>query len=803
MSALGRVVRSGVGRRRVQTVVIGLVVMIAVTAAVLGGSLMVASRAPFDRAFTQQHGAHLTAQFDATKTTAAQLSASASATGVTAAAGPFPTAAIAPVDDRDRPMRPMRTITVAGRADPGGPVDAVTLTEGRWVSGPGEIVLHTDGRLPEGIQPGVGDVLRLPDLPGSPALTVVGVARSVSETAGGWVAPEQITALTAPGAAGGYQMLYRFTTADTTAQIDADLAAVQASVPAGALTGTRSWLTTRTNSAGNTVLFVPFLIAFGVLGVLMAVLIIGNVIAGAVSTGTRRIGILKALGFTPNQVVRAYTVQALIPAVAGAALGVVAGNLLIIPVLSQTNEVYGTADSGVTPWVKIAVLAGALALVTATAWAAASRAGRLRTVDVLAVGRTPSPGRGQWAARLTARLPLPRPVTLGLAHPFARALRSATIVAAIAFGAAAATFAVGLGASLNQIQATESHGDVIIHPGRPMSGPPPAGPPPEGGPRVGGPQIAPGPPPQAPDPVAVVKAITAQAGTSGYSGIAQTEVTVAGLTSGLETLAFTGDNSSDGYRMVSGSWFSQPGEIVVAKPFLTATHAQVGDTIVLTDHGTQITARIVGEVFNIETRGMQILTAAATLPAAEPDLRATEYNITLKPGTDPAAYVETLNAALTSVDAFAEIVENDPDEVILVINTLATLLTLMLITVAALGVLNMVVLETRERVHDLGVHKALGMTPRQAITMVIASVVVTGLVGGAIGAPVGVILQKMIVGEMGRAAGFNLPASVINIYHPAELVLFGLGGLLIAILGALLPAGWAARTRTATALRTE
>ena len=50
----------------------------------------------------------------------------------------------------------------------------------------------------------------------------------------------------------------------------------------------------------------PFLIAFGVLGVLMAVLIIGNVIAGAVSTGTRRIGILKALGFTPSQVVRAY-----------------------------------------------------------------------------------------------------------------------------------------------------------------------------------------------------------------------------------------------------------------------------------------------------------------------------------------------------------------------------------------------------------------------------------------------------------------------------------------------------------------
>ena len=40
-------------------------------------SLMVASTAPFDRPSPQQHGAHLTAQFDAAKTTAAQLAAPA------------------------------------------------------------------------------------------------------------------------------------------------------------------------------------------------------------------------------------------------------------------------------------------------------------------------------------------------------------------------------------------------------------------------------------------------------------------------------------------------------------------------------------------------------------------------------------------------------------------------------------------------------------------------------------------------------------------------------------------------------
>jgi len=62
----------------------------------------------------------------------------------------------------------------------------------------------------------------------------------------------------------------------------------------------------------------------------MSVLIVAIVVSSAVSSQTRRIGILKALGFTPAQVVRAYIGQALVPALAGAALGLVAGNLLAL-----------------------------------------------------------------------------------------------------------------------------------------------------------------------------------------------------------------------------------------------------------------------------------------------------------------------------------------------------------------------------------------------------------------------------------------------------------------------------------------
>ncbi|MGW3168449.1 ABC transporter permease [Streptomyces sp. NPDC001142] len=134
---------------------------------------------------------------------------------------------------------------------------------------------------------------------------------------------------------------------------------------------------------------------------------------------------------------------------------------------------------------------------------------------------------------------------------------------------------------------------------------------------------------------------------------------------------------------------------------------------------------------------------------------------------------------------------------------MAVLLTLMLITVAGLGVLNSVVLNTRERIHDLGVCKAVGMSPRQTMSLVLASVTAIGVIGGLIGVPTGYALHGLVMPVMGRAVGTSLPSPVLDVYEPVQLLLLGLGGVVIAVLGAPIPAGWAARARTVTALRTE
>ncbi|ADP80440.1 ABC transporter permease [Pseudofrankia inefficax] len=795
--ALGAVVRAGVGRHRVRTIVLTLTVLLAVAASVLATGLLVASNAPFDHAFAGQHGAHLTAQFDGTKVTAARLAATARAPGVTAAAGPFPTTSARPRTTAGSVGIPagidLQPLTIVGRADRGGPVDDVTLLQGRWATGSGEIVLASDAG---GAPVGLGDTLLFPGRTGSQTLTVVGIARSVSHTADAWVVPAQLPALTATGTTAGFEMLYRFHAAGTDAEVAAGRATIAAAVPAGSMTGTQSYLAVRQRANSNTAAFVPFVAAFGILGLVMSALIIGIVVSGAVGAAIGRIGVLKALGFTPAQVVRAYLGQALIPASVGVVLGALGGNLLAVPVLREQANAYGGIAPSIPLWVDVAVAATALAVVGAAALAPALRAGRLRAVEAISVGRAVRTTRGRLAQRLVGRSRLPRAVALGLAQPFSRPARSSVLVAAIGFGAIGVTFAVGLGLSLNDIQAArnrDSPGAVVVYAAGPARGP--------GAGKV--PQPLSAQTPVQPDSGAVAAAIRAQSGTRRFYGVSQTEVSVSGLTGATTAVAYQGDSSWAAYQMISGRWFSRPGEVVVGTRFLHAAGVKVGDSVTVLDQGHSVSLRIVGEALDLHHDGMTLLTEGDSLAGLGEDLSPTEFHVDLKPGTNLAGYLGVLGPALRASGGDAEANLTDTSSVIATMETLIGTLTLALTVVAALGVLNTVVLDTRERVHDLGVFKALGMTPRQTVGMVIASVSGLGLVAGLVGVPAGIALHHMIVPLMGHSVGTGIPHADVAVFGGPVLVPLALGGLVIAVAGAMLPAVWAARTRAVTALRSE
>lgn len=793
--ALGRVVRAGVGRRRVQTLVMTLSTMMAVTATVLAGALLVASRAPFEHAFSAQHGAHLVVQIDGTKATSAQAAATAHVPGVVAASGPYPQTTIdhATGDGGSFGTVGLPPLTVVGRSGPGGPVDDLALSSGRWATGPGEIVLSASVLGPR-VQLGMKLTLSQPS--GGPVLTVVGVAQSVTGTADAWVLPGQIAALRPAAAKPAYQMLYRFAAAGTDAQLNTDRAAVAARLPQAAVTGSLSWLTAKLDAERGNAPFVPFIVAFGVLGLVMSVIIIGNVVSGSVGASLRRIGVLKALGFTPAQVVRAYIAQALIPSAVGIGLGVLFGNLLAVPLLQKTDLVFGTVSLSVATWIDIAAPVGALALVTLTAFAPALRAGRLRAVEAIAIGRSPRAGRGRAARRLLGRAPLPRAVSLGLGAPFARPARALAVAAAVVFGATAVTFALGLASSFQHVQAGLSRNgsaDVSVD--------------------FAGAHVRQGivramksgaTPPPAPPPASVAAAIAAQPGTRSYYGVGSTQLPVSGLSGATTVVVLQGSAAAYSYPIISGSWFTGPGQAVVPTRFLQVTGTTIGSTITLTDNGVHIPVRIVGEVFYLRDSGTDVITDLRTLSAVDPSVQVGNFEVYLKPGTGHAAYVSSLNEKLHPIYASAQdnALDNQ-DSTVPILDSLIAILAAMLATVAGLAVLNAAVLETRERVHDLGVYKAVGMSPRQTTAMVLSSVALVGLLAGIIGVPLGIALHDYVLPIMAHTAGTNLPQSYISVYGNTETVLLGLGGLAIAIAGALLPTSWAAKSRTATALRTE
>ncbi len=216
--------------------------------------------------------------------------------------------------------------------------------------------------------------------------------------------------------------------------------------------------------------------------------------------------------------------------------------------------------------------------------------------------------------------------------------------------------------------------------------------------------------------------------------------------------------------------------------------------------GQKVTAKIVGEVF-AAGNDVNMFMSPATLAAIDPAVSGTgSYRVSLKPGVSADSYASSLGAALG--DGY-NVGTHGGDRALIAITTLITMLTLLIIAVAGLGVLNTVALQIRERAHDIGVFKALGMTPRQALTMVVCSVAVTGLVAGIVAVPAGILLHHNVLPAMAHAANSDLPGSVISVFSLPEMIGLALAGLVIAVAGALAPASWAARSRTAAALRTE
>jgi len=89
------------------------------------------------------------------------------------------------------------------------------------------------------------------------------------------------------------------------------------------------------------------------------------------------------------------------------------------------------------------------------------------------------------------------------------------------------------------------------------------------------------------------------------------------------------------------------------------------------------------------------------------------------------------------------------------------------------------------------------------VVMVTCWVVGPAALAGVVAAPAAVLLNTATLHAMAATAHTGVPTSFSDVFPVPTLALLSLAALAIAVLGALLPATWAARSRPATALRAE
>jgi putative ABC transport system permease protein len=787
MSALLRAVRGDIRRRKLQGVVVAFVVLLSTLAGTVALDLLVESDAPFDQSFAQVNGAHLTLHFDSSRVSDAQLRATASLSSIEAAAGPW----------RETPLqitvpgRPDTNLDLVGRSDPQGPVDQLQLITGRWVAQPGEAVVAR--RTAEDLGVLVGDHISVAPGQGVGSLRVVGIAAAVNDTADAWVTPAQAAAITpvivsAKGVTqppGATVMTYRLHAASTPADIQTASDQVTRSLPADAVVGASNWLEQKISADVTTSVMIPFLIAFSVFALLAAAMIIGNVVSGAVIAGYREIGVMKSIGFTPVQVVVTFLVQVMIPAALGAVLGVVAGTLASQPFLAQTADAYNLpAPSPIVPWVLAAGLLVPLTVVLLASVIPGVRAARLSAAEALTSGSAPHIRRGLLIARALARLPFPRAVTLGTSDSITRPLRSGMTLVAVMIGVATITFATGLVGSLDLVKhALERDGQVQETVVR------------DTGPGGGG---------QALTDAQTVSLLQHQHGTRRFVAVSELDAHVSGIAPPIPVLGYRGVSSWIGYVLIDGRWFNRPGEAVAPTAFFRAADAHLGDMVMVSSAQHHTTVRLVGEIFDQQGDNILLRTDWSTIAALSLSATPGFYEINIS-GVSPQEYEAAFAEATVGYTVGVRGTGGSGyDTPFLLIETALGGLALVLTLCALAGVLNTVVLNTREKARDTAILKALGMTPRQVALMVLTSVTVIGTIGAAIGIPAGMVLHHQILVMMGNiAASTAIPPPFFSVFPLATMIGLAAAGVGVALLGALMPATWASRSRISTLLAPE
>jgi len=227
----------------------------------------------------------------------------------------------------------------------------------------------------------------------------------------------------------------------------------------------------------------------------------------------------------------------------------------------------------------------------------------------------------------------------------------------------------------------------------------------------------------------------------------------------------------------------------------------VGDTLDFATGPTETQLEVVGIVaHSIPTGSEEALLmgwsdATASFGVTGADLFAIRYQPGQEATARPALESAALQLALepSELDRVQGTVGDALDRIFRLLDALA----LIAVLVAALGMVNTLSMSVFERVREIGVLRATGMTARQVWGMVVVEAGMLGIFGSIVGVVVGMSVGALLV--FGSSEGFGL------VFDPpwATLALVFGFGILVSITASIYPAGVASRVSLARALQHE
>ena len=166
-------------------------------------------------------------------------------------------------------------------------------------------------------------------------------------------------------------------------------------------------------------------------------------------------------------------------------------------------------------------------------------------------------------------------------------------------------------------------------------------------------------------------------------------------------------------------------------------------------------------------------------------------------GATPAN-TRVLNTALSSfpdakLQTKAQFTKNQLQGLTTLLNLLYVLLSLSIL-ISLFGIVNTLVLTVFERTRELGMLRAVGMSRRQVRRMIRHESVITALLGGTFGIPLGVVLA-LVIGVAIKYPAFTIPVGT--------LVVFVIAAIIAGVIAAIIPARRAARLNVLAALQYE